>query len=101
MSQTVVCVATFIANQGEAASLHQALQALVEPTRSEAGCQSYVLHQGIDNPGLFTMIEHFEDMAAFELHSSQPYLESFKAQCGEWVESVSVNLHRIADPTSA
>lgn len=50
MTEELVIVAKFIAKAGKAEQLHQALYALIAPTRKESGCLSYELHQSLDNP---------------------------------------------------
>jgi quinol monooxygenase YgiN len=97
MNENILCVATFTAKKGNAEKLRFALRALIEPTRKEEGCISYVLYEGIENPNLFTMIEKFTDRKSFDFHSQQPYLVNFKESAGELIESVSVNLHKIVE----
>lgn len=96
MNKNILCVATFTAKKGCAEKLKNALSALIEPTRKEKGCISYVLYEGLENPDLFTMIENFADRKSFDFHSQQPYLLSFKETAGEFIESVSVNLFKEA-----
>ena len=90
----IVCVATFTAKDGKANELQEAMYALIEPTRKEAGCIRYELNQSLDNPNIFTMIERFKDKDAFESHSNQPHLENFKENAiKDLVKSMSINLY--------
>lgn len=93
-SKVLICVASFIAAAGQEAALKNALLAMLEPTRAEAGCLSYNLHQSLENPALFTMIEHFLDQAAFDLHNQQPYLLALKEQLPALTCSVSVQTYK-------
>ena len=43
----VTCVATLTAKEDQAVELCAALEALIQPTRSEHGCLSYELYQSI------------------------------------------------------
>lgn len=88
------CVASFVAIPGCEAALEAALLAMIAPTRAEAGCISYQLHQSLENPALFSMIEHFKDQAAFELHSQQPYLLALREQLPRLALSVSINTYK-------
>lgn len=54
----LVIVAQSRAKPGHEAALEAALSALVAPTRAEAGCETYDLHRGRDDPGLF----HFHEV---------------------------------------
>ncbi len=97
MNENILCVATLTAKEGCAEKLRSALSALVEPTRKEEGCISYVLYEGIENPNLFTMVEQFTDRESFDFHSQRPYLVDFKESAGELIESVTINLHKLAE----
>ena len=50
MSQPFTAIATLIAKAGQQDALEQHLRALLEPTRAEAGCGQYDLHQDLANP---------------------------------------------------
>lgn len=93
-SKVLTCVAHFVAIAGQEAALKSALLGMLEPTRAEAGCLSYHLHQSLENPALFTMIEHFQDQAAFDLHSQQAYLLALKEQLPALTTSVSVHTYK-------
>lgn len=91
----VVCVATFVAKDGKADELLQALSALVEPTRQELGCLRYEPNQNLENPSEFVLIEKFVDRAAFDLHSKQPYLQEFaETALKKFVVTSSVKLYQ-------
>jgi len=53
------------------------LLAQIEPTRAEAGCIQYHLHQSNDDPAEFTFYETFADRAAWDLHMETPHLRKF------------------------
>ncbi len=59
MSQPFTAIATLIAKPGQQDALERHLRALVEPTRAEAGCGQYDLHQDLANPLAFYMIEQW------------------------------------------
>lgn len=90
-----VGIAKFVAKEGKENALLQAMQALLEPTRKEAGCIRYELHQCIANPNVITMLEKFKDEAAFNFHVAQVYVVNFLTNIiPELVESSDVTFHR-------
>lgn len=91
----IIVVATFVAKDGESEKLQVALSTLIEPTRKEEGCLRYELHQGIENPKEFTVLERFKNMEAAQFHTSQTYLRKFiETTLKELVESSSVKLYK-------
>lgn len=52
---------------------------LVEETRKEPGCQKYDLHEVIDQPGIFIMMEEWASEAALETHNNSPHFNTFLA----------------------
>ncbi|MCC2624451.1 MAG: Antibiotic biosynthesis monooxygenase [Burkholderiales bacterium] len=78
MSDEIIGVATFVAQDGKANELKLALTDLLGPTRLEAGCISYILTQNLDNVNMFTVLERFKDKDALDLHSNQPYIINFR-----------------------
>lgn len=93
-TETITCIASFTAKTDQIENLKNALIALLEPTRSEPGCVSYVLHQSIDNLAKLTMIEMFKDQLAFDFHSSQTYLKNLVNRLDTLVESVDIQTFR-------
>ncbi len=51
-----------------------AREALVEPSRRDAGCIQYDLCQDTGDPGRFAMIEAWESEEALDAHLAQPWL---------------------------
>jgi quinol monooxygenase YgiN len=49
----------------------------VAPTRSEAGCVDYHLHDCEEDPNLFVFYENWRTREDFEEHLEMPYLKSF------------------------
>ncbi|MGB5986224.1 MAG: putative quinol monooxygenase [Desulfobacterales bacterium] len=73
----VTVVATFKAKTGLEKKVKQAIQALIAPTRAEAGCINYDLHQSTDDPSLFILYENWVSKQALDTHLAMPYLEEF------------------------
>jgi quinol monooxygenase YgiN len=86
-------VATFVAKEGKADELLQAMYALIKPTRQEEGCLRYELHQSVSNPRECTMIEKFESEKALNFHIAQPYFQNFaETTMKEIVENTSIKI---------
>lgn len=91
----IVCVATFVAQDGKVAELKKDMLALVEPTRKEAGNLRYELNQSLNDPNEFVMIEKFKNKEAFDLHGKQLHMQHFiKYTLKEVVKSVTVKLYK-------
>jgi len=65
MSQAFTAIATLIAKPGQQDTLENALRALVEPSRAEAGCGQYDLHRDLADPLTFYVIEHWASEESF------------------------------------
>ncbi len=63
MSTPLTLIATITAAPGHAEALERELRALVAPSRAEAGCLQYDLHQDRHDSHLFYMIEQWRDDA--------------------------------------
>ncbi len=79
----VTVLARFEAKRGKEEALRQAIMACVAPTRAEAGCINYDLHQSSDNKGLFMLYENWVSKKALDEHLEMPYLVELKTKAGE------------------
>lgn len=93
MTTAFTCLATFTAKDNLQDKLKEILISLVDLTRKETGCISYTLHQGSENPLLFSVIEHYKDEAAYEFHNAQPYLLKLKEVLPELVDQAVINTY--------
>ncbi len=73
-------VAEMIAKPGKEDALRAALLACVEPTRQEAGCVQYDLHEATDKPGQFVFYENWTSREALDQHLAMPYLKDLFAK---------------------
>ena len=65
------------------------LDKLIPPTRQEAGCLQYDLHQDNDEPAHFLFYENWESRELWQDHINAPHLKAFaKATEGAVVERV-------------
>ena len=79
-TDTVHVVARITARPDSVTQLQAVLTALLEPTRREAGCRSYVLLHNQADPTDFTFIEEWTDAAALDAHLHTPHLQAALAQ---------------------
>jgi quinol monooxygenase YgiN len=74
--KTVTVIATFQAKPGQEAELRQALTSLVAPTRQEAGCLNYDLHQLPGEPAKFLFHENWTSQAHLDAHLQSPHIKA-------------------------
>lgn len=79
----VSVVAYIKAKPGQEAALKPLLMELLAPTRAEAGCLNYDLHQAKDNPSLFLFYENWESLDHLMKHSESAHLKRFREQAGD------------------
>ena len=64
---------------GHEEELFALLQALVEPTRAEAGSMIYELHRDPEDAGKFMFYERFVNQEALDFHCATPHFVNFGA----------------------
>lgn len=95
ITNEVVCIANLEAKEGKKEALLKVLQGLIQPSRSEPGCISYHLHVSPENPNLFTFIDKFKDLDAFNYHCETSHIkEAFDNIIPALVESMNITLHQ-------
>lgn len=88
-------VAMLYAKPGKEAELAARLFALVAPSRAEAGCINYDMHQSNEEPGTFIMYENWTGSAALEAHFTMPYMRELGAVLPDLV-SEPVKMHYLS-----
>ena len=73
-------IASLKAKPGQEAALFAELNALVAPTRAEAGCILYEMHRSHENPGWFIFNELWESRPLWDAHMATPHLVAFSAK---------------------
>ncbi|QDT69022.1 Putative monooxygenase [Planctomycetes bacterium MalM25] len=64
---------------------------LTAPTRAEAGCVQYDLHQDNENPAHFLFFENWESRELWQDHMGSEHLAAFKAAAGDALEGITIN----------
>ncbi len=80
MSKMLTVVARVRAKPGKEEQVREALMALVEPTRKEAGCINYDLHRSQEDAALFLFHENWISREALDKHLQMPYLQELGAK---------------------
>jgi quinol monooxygenase YgiN len=74
-AKTITVVATFQARPGKTEELKKALLSLIVPTRREAGCINYDLHQSPEEPGGFLFHENWTSKAHLDAHLKNTHIQ--------------------------
>jgi quinol monooxygenase YgiN len=81
--ESLTVIAHIRAKPGQESRVRQVLQELLPPTRAEAGCINYDLHQSQTDPALFVFYENWASEAHLEAHSKSPHIQSLRSVAGE------------------
>jgi quinol monooxygenase YgiN len=90
MSEIVV-LARIKARQDSTETVKNELLKMVEPTRSEAGCIKYQLHQDKADPSIFIFYEIWENAAFLEKHKDSEHYRHYAATVFGLIEERVVN----------
>ena len=82
-NQKVTVVARIKAKSGKEGYVKQELLKLLSPTRSEAGCINYDLHQSLDNKTHFLFHENWASQEAFNKHLETSHVKNFLNQADQ------------------
>jgi quinol monooxygenase YgiN len=84
-AKPVTVIAHVKARPGKEAEVKKELLSLVEPSRKDAGCLNYDLHQAADNPALFMFHENWTSKAHLDQHLQKPDLQAVLGRVGQMV----------------
>lgn len=80
MTATVRVVARIEALPDKVEEVKSLLMQLIEPTRKEEGCISYLLLQNSEMPTDFTLIEEWENSTFLYTHLQTPHIQQVAAK---------------------
>jgi quinol monooxygenase YgiN len=86
MSELLTVIARMRAKAGQEAALRKELKGLVAPSRAEANCVQYDLHESNAEPGLFLFYETWKSEADLDAHFDRPHMTAFLAKVPDMVE---------------
>jgi quinol monooxygenase YgiN len=84
-AKSLTVVAQIKAKPGKERLVRQELLSLVNPSRKDAGCLNYDLHQALDNPALFLFHENWTSQALLDQHLQKPDLQAVLARVSQLV----------------
>ena len=84
-AKPLTVIAQIKAKPGMEAQVRQELLSLVAPSRKDAGCLNYDLHQALDNPALFMFHENWTSKAHLDQHLQKPDLQAVLGRVGQLV----------------
>ncbi len=84
---TLTIVANILAREEKRELVKSELIKLIEPTRAEAGCINYDLHQDTENPNLFLFYENWESRELWQAHMNNSHIERYKVATEGAVEA--------------
>jgi quinol monooxygenase YgiN len=74
-----------------------AARAVMDATRREAGCISYVFSADLAEPGRFRIFEEWQSQGALDAHFATPHMAAFQsAFAGLGVRSMRIQKYEIA-----
>ncbi|MBI4965082.1 MAG: antibiotic biosynthesis monooxygenase [Desulfomonile tiedjei] len=85
----VTILALIKAKPGMEETVKQGLLALLEPTRKEAGCINYDLHQSTGNKGLFMFYENWRSKKDLDEHVRMPHMKDFMSKGREVLDGAA------------
>ncbi len=87
----ITIVATIKAKADQVELVKAELLKLIEPTRVEAGCINYDLHQDNENPAHFLYYENWQTRELWQDHMNNEQLKNFVAATEGALEELTVN----------
>ena len=94
--EKVTVVATIKAKAGMEDTVRAAIEALIAPTRAEAGCINYDLHLSSEDPSAFMLYENWMSKKDLDEHLAMPYLQDFLGKADDMLaEPVGIALWKM------
>ncbi|MRS01855.1 antibiotic biosynthesis monooxygenase [bacterium] len=87
----IVVLARIKARQDSTETVKSELLKMVEPTRKEAGCITYQLHQDIEDPSIFVFYEIWQSAASLERHKDTDHYRHYASIVFGLIEERVVN----------
>jgi quinol monooxygenase YgiN len=84
-AKSLTVIAQMKAKPGTEHEVRRELLSLIVPSRKDAGCLNYDLHQALDNPALFVFHENWASKEYLDQHLQKPDLQAVLARVGQLV----------------
>jgi quinol monooxygenase YgiN len=92
MSEQVTVIARSRAKAGMEKQLRQALQSVLAPTRAEAGCINYDLHESVDDPRSFLFHENWTSAGHLDAHLKSAHIRALFESLRDLVETREITV---------
>ncbi len=79
MSNEIHVIAVVKAKEGQRDLVRKALGEILAPTRAEAGCKLYLLHEDVEDANTFLFYETWESAAALQEHMQSAHFQQLSA----------------------
>lgn len=76
MSEPLTIIATIRAKAGHESRAREVLLGMLGPTRAEAGCINYDLHESQEKPGVFAFYENWSSAAHLDAHLKSAHFQA-------------------------
>ena len=83
-------VAHITAKSDQIDLVKDSLLGLIEPTRAEAGCVQYDLHQDNEQPNHFMFFENWESRELWQAHIASQHIAAHRARTEDAIEDFSL-----------
>jgi quinol monooxygenase YgiN len=84
-TKSLTVLAQVRAKPGKETEIRSMLLSLVAPSRKDAGCINYDLHQAVDNPAMFLFHENWESKALLDQHLQTAHVQGVLGKLGPLV----------------
>jgi quinol monooxygenase YgiN len=84
-ADSLTVLAQIKAKSGKESQVRRELLSLTAPSRKDAGCLNYDLHQALDNPALFLFHENWTSEAHLEQHLQNKAVKAVLARLEQMV----------------
>jgi len=85
-------VAVVVAKAAYQGELEKVFHTVVDETRKEAGNVSYDLHQDVQNPLKYTILEVWKSQEAIDIHNDSSHFKAFVSAIEGKVDSLTVDV---------
>ena len=83
-------VTSMRAKPGMEKGLRETLEGLVQPTKQEAGCVNYDLHQSVSDPAVFYFYENWETPEHLDAHMGTPHIQQALGRVDELLDGALI-----------
>lgn len=90
--EKLIIVAAIAAKETCKEDVSKALHAVTDATRTEEGNVSYTLHQDVQNPLKYTIIEEWKSQNAIDMHNDSAHFQAFKNAIDGKVDELTISV---------